>query len=450
MKKIIVGVLALAALAVMLSACSQGETRGKSAYEIAVDNGFEGTEQEWLDELKGTDGKDGTNGMDGTNGVSGADGKDAPVSVQELYDASGFPGTLEEFVAGKMTLTMPVRGENTAVIKNLFSSVSVTADDETVGSGIIYKMDAEGNAYILTEYDVVCDEQPAEDIKIYLYGSESAEQAISAKYACGSATYDIALLSVQNSEILKGSNARAVTFADSNEVSVGQDAYAIGNLNGWINVTSGVVSTDSEIVTLVNTITGDSEIFRAVCMDCLTGSYSGGGGLFDREGKMIGLISGTLSLSDSVGVGYAFPSNVVRFVADNLLYHYEKNNGKLVKKCVLGISLSESDSKAYFSEQTGKAAVVSRVAVTDGGVEGALAYGKILTGDVFKKAYVERQGQEGKEEYEITRSFIITDLMLTLRAGDKLTLVMERETEGEKTDVEAVFDVTEETMKECE
>ena len=29
---------------------------GKSAYEIAVDNGFEGTEEEWLESLKGTNG----------------------------------------------------------------------------------------------------------------------------------------------------------------------------------------------------------------------------------------------------------------------------------------------------------------------------------------------------------------------------------------------------------
>jgi len=33
---------------------------GKSAYQIAVDNGFEGTEQEWLDSLKGIDGTDGS------------------------------------------------------------------------------------------------------------------------------------------------------------------------------------------------------------------------------------------------------------------------------------------------------------------------------------------------------------------------------------------------------
>lgn len=33
---------------------------GKSAYQIAIDNGFVGTEQEWLESLKGADGSDGT------------------------------------------------------------------------------------------------------------------------------------------------------------------------------------------------------------------------------------------------------------------------------------------------------------------------------------------------------------------------------------------------------
>lgn len=41
--------------------------RGKSAYEVAVDNGFTGTEQEWLESLKGKDGKDGVNGTTGTS-----------------------------------------------------------------------------------------------------------------------------------------------------------------------------------------------------------------------------------------------------------------------------------------------------------------------------------------------------------------------------------------------
>lgn len=42
---------------------------GKSAYEIAVDNDFEGTEEEWLESLKGADGKDGADGYTPVKGV---------------------------------------------------------------------------------------------------------------------------------------------------------------------------------------------------------------------------------------------------------------------------------------------------------------------------------------------------------------------------------------------
>ena len=45
---------------------------GKSAYEIAKENGFVGTEQEWLASLKG---KDGVDGKDGKNGIDGKDGR---------------------------------------------------------------------------------------------------------------------------------------------------------------------------------------------------------------------------------------------------------------------------------------------------------------------------------------------------------------------------------------
>lgn len=49
--------------------------QAKNAYQIAVENGFEGTESEWLESLKGADGKDGINGKDGIDGINGADGK---------------------------------------------------------------------------------------------------------------------------------------------------------------------------------------------------------------------------------------------------------------------------------------------------------------------------------------------------------------------------------------
>src|SRR5690625_4603977 len=50
---------------------------GKSAYEVAVDNGFEGSEQDWLDSLvgpKGDPGPEGPKGDPGSQGPAGADG----------------------------------------------------------------------------------------------------------------------------------------------------------------------------------------------------------------------------------------------------------------------------------------------------------------------------------------------------------------------------------------
>ena len=46
-------------------------TTGKSAYEIAVENGFNGTEAEWLESLKGANGINGTNGVDGNTWLVG-------------------------------------------------------------------------------------------------------------------------------------------------------------------------------------------------------------------------------------------------------------------------------------------------------------------------------------------------------------------------------------------
>ncbi|WP_186314562.1 hypothetical protein [Corynebacterium glyciniphilum] len=48
----------------------QDGTDGKSAYQIAVDNGFQGTETEWLDSLKGQDGEDGQDGQDGSDAAN--------------------------------------------------------------------------------------------------------------------------------------------------------------------------------------------------------------------------------------------------------------------------------------------------------------------------------------------------------------------------------------------
>lgn len=63
---------------------------GLSAYEIAVDNGFVGTESEWLASLIGADGADGVDGVDGEDGAPGATGSQG---IQGIQGVQGIQGT---------------------------------------------------------------------------------------------------------------------------------------------------------------------------------------------------------------------------------------------------------------------------------------------------------------------------------------------------------------------
>ncbi len=96
----------------LLQKISEKGKDGKSAYQIAIENGFVGTETEWLESLKGIDGKDGINGKDGADGEPGKDGIDGQngadgqdgvngsdgKSAYEIAVANGFTGTEAEWL----------------------------------------------------------------------------------------------------------------------------------------------------------------------------------------------------------------------------------------------------------------------------------------------------------------------------------------------------------------
>ena len=87
----------------LLQKISEKGADGKSAFQIAVENGFIGTEAEWLESLKGSDGKDGSDGqpgkdgIDGTNGQDGKDGIDGK-SAYIIAVENGFFGTEAEWL----------------------------------------------------------------------------------------------------------------------------------------------------------------------------------------------------------------------------------------------------------------------------------------------------------------------------------------------------------------
>ena len=104
---------------------------GRSAYEIAIENGFVGTVAEWLESLKGRndidgkDGKDGLPGKDGTNGKDGRDGRDGKDGVSP--DLTNYPDT--DAVKALIQAAVQPLLQQAHVHKNLNVLDDLTADE---------------------------------------------------------------------------------------------------------------------------------------------------------------------------------------------------------------------------------------------------------------------------------------------------------------------------------
>ena len=74
------------------SVYSRYDWRGYSAYEIAVQHGYTGTEEEWLASLKGDKGDQGIQGIQGPKGDKGDTGESGPQGIQGIQGIQGPKG----------------------------------------------------------------------------------------------------------------------------------------------------------------------------------------------------------------------------------------------------------------------------------------------------------------------------------------------------------------------
>ncbi len=111
---------------------------GASAYEIAVENGYTGTEAEWLSSLKGEKGdagEQGIQGIQGEKGDTGAAGKDGMNGTDGRDGANGFSptATVTETDTGATITITDKNGTTTATIKNGTSGETASWGDYTPG-----------------------------------------------------------------------------------------------------------------------------------------------------------------------------------------------------------------------------------------------------------------------------------------------------------------------------
>ena len=448
MKKTIKKILAVA-LALMAT-FSFASCQGKSAYEIAVQNGFKGDEKAWLEYLQGTPGKDGQD-----------------LDIRDIYEEAckgedGFKGTFLEFLKeyfSDVSFDLTEDNDTTQLAKNMLSVVSVQAfSASSTGSGVIIELDKEaGDALILTNYHVVYDPNAKFDnvwksnIYAYSYGSmgptykqvgnnsysiTSYGDGLACEYVGGSMSYDIAVLRVKNSELLKQSNVEAATMGSSNDVLVGEKVFAIGNPKGLgVAVTEGLLSLDSEYIDVDMEVPSDvfgsqttktvSYEYRVMRTDAAINGGNSGGGLFNAKGELIGIVNAKSVSAEIDNMGYALPITQVRYVINNLL----ANNGS-VRLAQFGVITTVTDSVAGLNQQ-GELYIEEQISVYKVGEKknekdewekfDCIANGKFQEGDILKTIQI----GDG-EIVTVNRRFIVSEHLLNVRLGDTVKVVVER------------------------
>jgi len=194
---------------------------------------------------------------------------------------------------------------------------------EGKGSGVI--IDPRG--YVITNNHVI---DGAARVQVHLKDGRSYVGEV---VGADSQT-DVAVIKVD------ADNLPAALLADSEKLKVGQIVLAIGNslgLQGGPTVSMGVVSA------LGRPLPGADFIFEGLIQtDTAINPGNSGGPLADISGKVIGL--NTAMIPFAQGVGFAIPSNTVKWVSNQIL-----EQGRVVRPWlgISGANLNQAIARRY-------------------------------------------------------------------------------------------------------
>lgn len=192
----------------------------------------------------------------------------------------------------------------------------------SLGSGFL----VDANGYIVTNYHVIKD---AEEIVVKLASGSS----YNAKIVGSDEPTDIGMIKIETQKSLPFAD-----LGDSDALKVGDWILAIGNPFGLgSSVSAGIVSAKSRDIDM-----GSYDNF--IQTDAAINQGSSGGPMFNTEGKIIGISTALFSSSgESVGVGFATPINLARFVISQLM---EKG---IVERGWIGIKMTANEKPIEIS-----------------------------------------------------------------------------------------------------
>ena len=228
----------------------------------------------------------------------GMHGSDSPLQLTEAEAAPAYDADeLNNISVYKRVLPSVVNITSTTLVFNFFYGA---VPQQGQGSGFI--LDRAG--HVLTNFHVV--EGANRGIKVQL----SNKLSYSAKVIGTDKVHDIALLQID------APNLQPVTLADSSNLAVGQEVYAIGNPFGLTGtMTRGIISSIRSIRN------GDgAPIEDAIQTDAAINPGNSGGPLLNSRGEVIGINTMIASngADQSSGIGFAIPINTAKAVLGDL------------------------------------------------------------------------------------------------------------------------------------
>ena len=226
---------------------------------------------------------------------------------------------------------------------------------QSLGSGVI--VDA-SKGYVLTNNHVI---DGADDISVTLSDGRNFE----AEVIGTDPDTDLAMIRIPAKDL------EALPLADSNELRVGDFVVAVGNPFGLgQTVTSGIVSA------LGRTGFRGLEFQNFIQTDASINPGNSGGALINLRGELVGINSAIFTPSGgNVGIGFAIPSTMARYVMDQLARFGE------VRRGTLGIFVQDltSDLAGAFGIEKGRGALVSEIDHGSAAESAGLIAGDVIT-----------------------------------------------------------------------
>lgn len=296
---------------------------------------------------------------------------------------------------------------------SVVSIQTAMANGTAKGSGAI--IDTEG--HIITNNHVISG---AQQIQVTLANGN----IYSAQLVGTDTTTDLAVIKLDNPP----SGLKAVEFADSDKLAVGENVMAIGNPLGYDDTaTTGIVSALNRPVTVTDD-NNNEIVTNAVQIDAAINPGNSGGPTFNAAGQVIGInssIASTATSSDSagsIGIGFAIPSNLVKRVADEII-----KDGS-VKHVALGVVI-KSDTVEADGVTRGGATITKSSATGSAVVSG---------GPADKAGLKEGDTIVAFNGNAVNNNYSLLGFVRAAALGDKATLTIVRD--GKTMDVDVTLD----------